>query len=366
MQAPHTARSFLLGLESLLYFFIPSLFFVGHYVRRLYWDGRPGGTVTGSVARAVLHHCLFLHVTVQQDWEARSEYTRTLAVALLNWQPYFTALPGCCFVEEACEALLSRMVNRRRSHNNIVSFDGLFQLFVSLPSTHSRARATGGALRQPMVQVIHSRLLRMINNLDTLPFARLKSVKEARWEPSLPVSSGMPPRPAEVSDEQMQRVLQGALVSLSQGAGPSTDLSALLNQHIPSTTPDHRVAEEAVHSQVRTWARDRSQRMAAARRQLGSQPPSARDQATSSAPSVPQPHAPQAGADALDIWEPGPDSDLPPSPRGSDGQSLYMPPPSRGALSDGYESSSQSSDGLGSLGDLVGGEQANWTDIYSI
>ena len=84
--------SFLAGLHALLHFYVPALFVVGHNVRRLYWEGRPGDAVTGALAHRVLLQCLNLHVHLQGDWLCRAEYTRTLSVALLGWQPYLLSL----------------------------------------------------------------------------------------------------------------------------------------------------------------------------------------------------------------------------------------------------------------------------------
>ena len=49
------------GLQSLLDFYLPALLSLGIKVRRLYWEGRLGGTVQGNLAKRVLSssvwHC---------------------------------------------------------------------------------------------------------------------------------------------------------------------------------------------------------------------------------------------------------------------------------------------------------------------
>ena len=110
------------GLHDLLYFYVPALFALGRDVRELTWEGGLGGTVKGLLAKRMLQKALAVQIDLLQDWECQAEYTKTLCVAILSWQPYFSALPGCCFVEEACEALLSRMVARRRKFPTVTSF----------------------------------------------------------------------------------------------------------------------------------------------------------------------------------------------------------------------------------------------------
>jgi len=101
-------RARLVALRDLLEFYAPAALRLGFLVRECTWSGGPQGSVRGDTALQILRDCLLLQVHLQQDWLAQQEYTRTIAVALLMWQPWMSALPGCCFVEESGEALLSR------------------------------------------------------------------------------------------------------------------------------------------------------------------------------------------------------------------------------------------------------------------
>ena len=103
------------ALLQLLQFWCPALFRLGYQVRQCHWEGRPGGTVTGRNARAIICECLLLQAHLSHDWDARSEYSRTMAVALATWHPWLLDRPGCMFVEEAGEALLSRFMGRYAS-----------------------------------------------------------------------------------------------------------------------------------------------------------------------------------------------------------------------------------------------------------
>ena len=54
-------------------------------------------------------------------------------MALLMWQPWMSELPGCCFAEEACEAMLSRMASRYKKNSHLSQFQDVLWLFMSLP-----------------------------------------------------------------------------------------------------------------------------------------------------------------------------------------------------------------------------------------
>ena len=84
------ASQLLVGLRDLLTFYVPALLQLGFKVRECTWNGRPEGAVRGDTARTVLEHCLLIQVHLQRDWQARTEYVRTLALALLCWQPWMS------------------------------------------------------------------------------------------------------------------------------------------------------------------------------------------------------------------------------------------------------------------------------------
>ena len=105
------------GIDSLINFYLPACFRVGYLVRCCTWDGRPAGTA--EFAMNVLQQCCVLLVHMLDDPNAKNEYVRTIAVAILCWQKWHDAIPGVCFAEESCEALLSRVGNRLESYRSL-------------------------------------------------------------------------------------------------------------------------------------------------------------------------------------------------------------------------------------------------------
>ena len=58
------------------------------------------------------------------DWLGRTPYVRTISLALVTWQPWMSRMPGCAFVEESGEAMLSRMASALRRQPHIIDFRG--------------------------------------------------------------------------------------------------------------------------------------------------------------------------------------------------------------------------------------------------
>ena len=69
---------------------------------------------------------------------------RTIAVALVLWQPFHSQLPAICYVEEACEALLSRAAARIRMFPYHRAEGGDIELFVTLPEAERQRQRTRG------------------------------------------------------------------------------------------------------------------------------------------------------------------------------------------------------------------------------
>ena len=245
-----------------MFFYVPAVFVLGHDVRELTWEGGVNGLVKGDVARKVLLRSLALQVHLLDDWECRAEYTRTLSVALLQWQPWMSALPGCCFAEESCEALLSRMVGRCRANTNLMDFSDILNLYVTLPTPAREPKGNVGAIRQPLVVLFLRRLQRIMTHPDSQPHAELLSAREARWHATAPADFKMPVTPAtNATRRSMEFVLQGALVSLTAPAPVSAEVRAFCDENMPLVTDDQQVAiRSGSHAKVKQWAAQCRQR----------------------------------------------------------------------------------------------------------
>jgi hypothetical protein len=355
------SRLLLEGLHSLLTCYLPAALSIGYKVRSCYWEGRPGGAATGQMARTVLQHCLAVQSHVLQDWDAKEEYTRTISLALLTWTPWMSRLPGCCFVEEVGEAMLSRLTARCRGNPASSTFSGAFDLFASLPQADRGEKATRGTVRPQLVQVMTSRMRRLVDDPSSVPYAKVLSATKAAWQQSWPLEGAMPSSlPSELSEDSLQRVLRGALVVLTRA--PVTTTAAvlqLLDDKVPlARDEDIRKRQAWIDNRVNTWRTERDAR-AAQSRVRRPRPPrggAGQDTAVSSQPAHgnPPPGSPTSGPPAT--------RETPMDVNSSQG-SLYDPadvaPPS-----DGYVSEGQSS-GLGSMGDLVDVSQQDLGDYMA-
>lgn len=138
------------GFLTLLNVYCPALLVLGCAVRDCTWDGRQA--TRGKQACGILQDCLALLVNLLGSGAHRVEYVRTICVALLGWNKWMDAIPGCCFQEENCEALLSRMAGRCRSNWTLSSFQQVSDLYVTLPPPKRTPKATRGA--RPLIVLV--------------------------------------------------------------------------------------------------------------------------------------------------------------------------------------------------------------------
>ena len=81
-------NNLLVGLQTLLCFFLPAVFRVGYLVRCCTWEGRAAGS--GTTAKQVIEDVFVLLVHLLQEKCCKNEYVRTLGVAIITWQSFMS------------------------------------------------------------------------------------------------------------------------------------------------------------------------------------------------------------------------------------------------------------------------------------
>ena len=115
------------ALHNLLFQYVPALFLVGYLVRTSYWEGVEPNT--GEQAYICLQYC---YVILSSLGGGRSLYCYNIALALLQWHNWHSHLPGSVHVEEALEAMLSRLSRTMRSDLTVHTVEEINMLFGSL------------------------------------------------------------------------------------------------------------------------------------------------------------------------------------------------------------------------------------------
>ena len=222
------------GLHTLLTKYLPLVFSLGYRVRRCAWEGRVDGTVKGIVAKGVIEHCFVTQLHLLQDWECKAEYTKSLACALLSWRLEYSRMPACLFVEEACEAMLSRMASRVRAHPHLASFRQTLDLYLSLPRPSLAARGTRGGIRVGLVSLMVQRLQGLITNATSLKFAKMSSARRSVWEAAFPEAFQFPTWvPERMDSDRLQGVFQCALVHMAGSRVVSHEVHEFLHKEVP-------------------------------------------------------------------------------------------------------------------------------------
>ena len=342
-------RQMLLALRQVLTFWAPALFRLGFMVRQCTWDGHPGGQVTGRTAHQVLSECLLLQAHIQQDWDAKQEYTRTIALALATWQPWMMDRPGCIFVEESGEAMLSRFTSSVRLNNQLRGFESAWRLFLTLHTPGRHAIATRGSVKKSLIVLFTSRVTSFIARGERFlyPEIPLAGAGNGVWRTQFPESFAFPADyPTGQSADLLRRLLQSAIGMMSTGAVPDRGLSDWLGQYVPQVSIPVQAARERGHRRAERWATERAERLRIGRVILRPEGAARSHPARVTRPrpiSPPHPPPPPTSSEHARV--------RPQSPATTE-DSLYEPPDVwDNALSEGYASPADT-DGLGSVGNL--------------
>ena len=119
------------GLESLLNYYLPAIFVVGHLVRNCTWAGRADGS--GIVATCVLQRCVGLLVDLANPAAAKMDYVRTICCALQYNTQWHDHTPGAAHVEECVEGLQAKLRARCKQHPDNHMADEAGDLFRTMP-----------------------------------------------------------------------------------------------------------------------------------------------------------------------------------------------------------------------------------------
>ena len=134
------------------------------------------------------------------------------------------------YVEEACEALLGRVVTRCRRHHYLSGYDATLDLFVTTSVADRRPHGSHGLIRRDLVTLLVARLRSLVARRSAgVPFARLTGARTGVWEDAWPTAFRLPAGiPDTVDADRLTRVFRGALVLLTTRRVMDRQLDVLL------------------------------------------------------------------------------------------------------------------------------------------
>ena len=133
------------------------------------------------------------------------EYIRTISIALLTWMPWMNKLQACSFLEESCEALLSRVAHRCNVHRHVSTFEGVVDLYLTVPPAKNTARNTRGTLRAGLLHLLLARVRKILHRSSELQFVEW-GPKKGTMYPRIPPSFSFPKQFDNVDEERVKAV----------------------------------------------------------------------------------------------------------------------------------------------------------------
>ena len=143
-------EAFLKVLSDVVGYYVPSCFVIGWLVRSCYWEHRTAWT--GSYAKRVLEYCVCVLKNLFAGQERRSEYLRSLTVALCTWTCWHDSLPACMHVEECNEALLSRLSHVLTRISSAATASEINDVFLTLPDVDLRPHSAATQMVRPQLR----------------------------------------------------------------------------------------------------------------------------------------------------------------------------------------------------------------------
>lgn len=238
-----TLLTILVSLKTLLDFYLPAVFRVGYLVRCCTWEGRQANS--SDRARKVLEEVLMLLVHLLQDDDCKNEYVRTISVTLLMWQPWNSKLPACSYMEESCEALLSRMGHRCSTHRHLSGFESTMDLYLTLPPPQRKLKATRGMISEVLIQMFVTRIRGLVYSNGVLPYAAAVGARQMHSEFAASFPDGVTfrgPLTAISNAASLERVLHRALLCLTSKGRISVDVENWLSDNVRKRSPEDRAA----------------------------------------------------------------------------------------------------------------------------
>lgn len=255
-QSRCTLLKVLVAMDDLLFFFLPAVFRVGYKVRCCTWQGREAGS--GIWAREILEQVQVLLVHLLKDVDGKNEYVRTLSVALAAWHPWMSKIPAVCFVEESCEALLSRMGHRCDVYRNLHGFENTFDLFLTLPPPKRGLKATRGMLKAGLVQVFAARIRKVLFGDGNFFFAPIVGAREMHSvlvdkfpaDIEFPVKLDQP-----LSLQLLEHVLRRGIRCLTSKTKMQSKVEQFMNDNVANSTSDMQLEYGRSIEDLNTWFR---------------------------------------------------------------------------------------------------------------
>ena len=220
-------------MDTLVNVFVPCCAAIGWQVRRCYWEGRHRGS--GVWAGDALRMCLQLLCGLLGDKAKLSEYSRSISVALLSWTPWHDDVPAAAYVEESCEAQLSKLASALKRNPHATGIGEVSDLYVLLPRADEQPHpAKHHPVSQPLLRAL-------VANLQHYSAAGPEVVTTVTWRSGKTCVATAGARagpctlrtPWTTTTQEVHAVLLHTLSRVSRGEAASDAVAELADDFLP-------------------------------------------------------------------------------------------------------------------------------------
>jgi hypothetical protein len=152
-------------------------------------------------------------------------------------------------------------------YSNVCTFEGVMDLFVSMPPVDPGLRNTRGSVSPQLVAEFARRVRHLVDDPLNRPWGKVTAATKAVWCAQITADILLPEEPpAALPPDLLERVCRGALVTLTRAQATSPEVTSYLQANLTVVSEEERRTRSYwLDERIRLWQRDRQSRSAAAR-----------------------------------------------------------------------------------------------------
>jgi hypothetical protein len=224
-------------MNSLVNEYAPACLVLGWMVRRCYWEGRQRGT--GVWARKMLECALLLLCGLLGPRAKYAEYVRSIGAALLSWTAWHDDVPAAAYVEESCEAQLSKLGSALKRNPHATGITDVTSQYVLLGEQDTTEHdASHHPVSSELQRGVNAHLRVFVRDgPSTVPYVPWRSGKSCTVQTKWTVTQHRPSSPWSVDNDSVREALNHTCTHVHRGRDVSDAVMHLCDDFVQPCAP---------------------------------------------------------------------------------------------------------------------------------